>query len=245
MSYKIFLLLVVLAVASLLGYLRYQAQGSKDNYFNQTTRYNLGKNDFWRWSLGLHEVGDAKAQYLNGDVIVVEVVTARGLEANEEALRKFSSEIEKITGKKTAIINVDTFDSKYVNNSQLEELTSKYRRHKRFNQPNLFVVYASDFEGSENGPAKAFSEFGILVSDKVLKDLTSEYGQALREYMASTMLYEFGSQIGLTEKRDANCIMQSDVKKPGRAILFYGTLLPSSYCNAEIEQADQIKANFK
>ncbi|MBL8029883.1 MAG: hypothetical protein JNN11_01410 [Candidatus Doudnabacteria bacterium] len=245
MSYKIFALLIILVIGSTFGYLRYEAMGPKGSYFNQTNRYSLGKSDFWRWSLGLDNVGDARGQYFSTDSIVVEVLVARGFEANEEALRKFVLEVERITGKKTILVNVDTFDSKFVNASQLDELSSKYRRHKRYNQGSLFVIYAGDFEGSAEGPAKAFKDFGILVSDKVLKELTAEYRQALREYMAGAMLNQFGLQIGLTEHKNANCIMQSDVQKPGRAVLFNASVLPSAYCDSEIEQAGVIAGMFK
>lgn len=243
MTYKLFFFLLLLLAVGIWGYLRYQASGDSGSYFNQTTRYSLGKSEFWRGLLNLHKVGDARGDYLTTkNPIIIEVVSARGLDINDEGLRQFAAGVQQITGQKTSIINVDFFDPITVTDNDLPTLVKNFRRHKQFGQPNIFVVYANDFAGSDQGPAKAFDEFGILVSDNKLKDLTSQYSQALRQYLPGVMLYQFGLQLGLSQSDDGSCIMQPELQQPTRALLFSGKALPDSYCDAEIAQAAGIKA---
>jgi hypothetical protein len=246
MSYKSFFFVLLLILLGTFGYLCYQASQPPETYFNQTKRYSLGKSEFWRTVLNLNRPGDAKGHFLTGkDTILIEVVSAKGLDINEEGLRKFAVEVERITGHKTNIINVDLLKEPNVRNADLVDIVKSFRRHKTFGQPSIFVIYANDFEGSDNGPAKPFFEYGILLSDQKLKDLTSSYNQALRDYLTAVMLNSFGYQIGLLETKSPNCIMQDAVLKPTNAIYFYGTQLPSTYCDAEIEQAANIKASLE
>jgi hypothetical protein len=246
MSYKLFFFLVFLLIFGVWGYLRYEASGDPSTYFNQTRRYTLGKSEFWRTVLNLNRPGDAKGHFLTGSqTIIIEVVTTRGLEINEEGLIKFAAEVEKITGHKTTIVNVDTMPESSVRPMDLTGLVKEYRRHKTFGQPSILVVYANDFEGSEDSPSKPFFEYGILVSDKKLKELTASYNQSLRDYFPAIMLNSFGTQIGLSETKSPICIMQDTVLRPTRAISFYGAQLPTTYCDAEIEQAANIKASLE
>jgi hypothetical protein len=247
MTFKTFLVLLVLLAVGVVGYLRFQAQGDPGSYFNQGRRYSLGKSPLWRSLLGTHKVGDARGQYLaDGEPIVVEVLASRGLEVNEEGLRQFASEVTRITGRKTSLVNVDVFDGSMVVDSQIPKLVESFRRHKQLGQPNIFVIYAGDFEGSEvTGPAKAFNEFGILVSNAKLKDLTSQYAQATRTYLAGVMLHQFGHQLGLSESTDKKCIMQQELEKPTRALVFAGSTLPDTYCDKELEQAATIRASVQ
>ncbi len=238
--------MVFLLVFGVWGYLRYEASGDPSTYFNQTRRYTLGKSEFWRSVLNLNRPGDAKGQFLTDkDTIIIEVVTTKGLEINEEGLNKFAGEVQRITGQKTTIVNVDTIDASSVQDRNLTDIVKSFRRHKTFGQPSIFVIYTGDFEGSEDSPSKPFFEYGILVSDKKLKELTASYNQALREYLAAIMLNSFGTQIGLSETKSPICIMQDTVLRPTRAISFYGAQLPTTYCDAEIEQAANIKASLE
>lgn len=246
MSFKTFFFLVILLGVGVWGYLRYQASGDMSNSFNQTKRYSLGKSSLFRWMLNLHSVGDARGQYLaDGEPIVIEVLTSRGVEINEEGLRQFSAEVGRITGRKTTIVNVDTIEQTNVRLAELPGLTRSNRRHKSFGQPNIFVIYAGDFENSDQSPARAFNEFGILVSDKKIKDLTSQYAQATREYLAGIMLHQFGYQIGLETSNNIECIMHPELLSPTRALLFSGKILADSYCDTELDQAQTIRLGFQ
>lgn len=246
MSFKTFCFLLLLLALGIWGYFRYEASQNGNTYFNVSQRYSLGKSEFWRTVLNLNRVGDAKGQYLTDtEPTIIEVVTTKGLEINEEGLLRFAGEVQRITGRQASTINVDTISNDQVSDRDLPDLVKNFRRHKQFGQPEIFVVYASDFEGSENGPSKPFYDFGILVSDQKLKDLTSQYAQSVRDYLPAVMLNSFGKQIGLSDTKDINCIMQPGILDPKPTLAFYGTILPYTYCDAEIQQAKNIAENLK
>lgn len=246
MSYKTFLFLLLLLAIGLLGYMRYQAAGNPNSYFNQTTRFKLAKSEFWRWALGMHLVGDARAEYLaGGEPIVIEAVNSKQLDIDNEGLQKFANQVSRITGRKTTVINVDTITNLTVSDADLPSLVANFRRHKSYGQPDIFIIYAEDFQGSDTaGPSKPFDSFGIVVSDKKLKDLTSQYSQAIREYLPATLLHSFGYQLGLPDSQDSNCIMQPEVQIPTSALIFYAKQLPDAYCDSEIDQAKRIASGF-
>jgi hypothetical protein len=246
MNFKAFIALILVLVLAVWGYVRYEAAQTGDTYFNQTTRYALGKSDFWRWVLNLNRVGDAKGQFLAGDEpIVIEVLMGKGLEINEEGLNKFVSEVERATGRKTDLINVDFADLNLVKDSDLPNLITSFRRHRIYGRPDLFIIYAKDFEGSQGVASKPFNAFGILVSDQKLKDLTSYYSQAVRDYLPAVLLNSFGQQLGLSQSHGYSCIMQDLVLHPNSALIFSGPALPTKYCDSEIEQAKQIGESLK
>jgi hypothetical protein len=246
MNFKAFFALILLIVAGVFGYIRYQASQTGNTYFNQNTRFVLGKSDFWRWAFNLTRVGDAKGQFLaGGQPIVIEVLTGRGLEINEEGLNKFVSEVERVTGRKTNLVNVDFTDLEQVKDSDLPDLVASFRRHRIYGRPDLFIIYAKDFEGSQNIASKPFNAFGIIVSDQKLKDLTSYYSQAMRDYLPAVLLNSFGQQLDLGESHSYDCIMQDLVLHPNSTLAFTGSALPTKYCDAEVAEATQTGESLK
>ena len=247
MSFKIFLLCLLAILMAFWGYLRWQAGGDPNSYFNQATRYQLGKHGTFRWLLGLNLPGDSRGEYLTGsEPLIVELVQAKGLEIDEEGFRKFVSQVEKLTGRSVQVYNVDVFDNKgELAPQDLSEIVRGFRRHKQLSQPNLFIIYAQDFEHPAGHVADTYRDFGIVVSHKRLSDSVAQYRQAIREYLPAVLLHQFGLQLGLSVNNDAQCVMNQELDKPKPAFAFNGWQAPSQPCSRELDQLNGIKASLK
>lgn len=244
MSFKGFLFSLVLVLLALWAYLYFQTQGSPASRFNQTTRFSLGKREWVRKVLNLHNAGDARAEYFKGKgPIVIEVVNARSYSPGEAPIKKFSEQLEGITGQKTQIYNVDVIENGEIKISDMPGIVERFRRHKNLGQPNLFVVYAEDFNFFHS-PAAAFQEYGVLVSHKKLAELTKSNHATKDEYLTAFLMYHFGLQIGLTDSSASECVMRPEVLKPAAASSFSGSQMPTKYCREELEKAEALKARY-
>lgn len=246
MSLKTFLLLLLIAVLGTFIYLKVQSLGSETSYFNQHTRYRLGKYALMRAVLALRKDGDARAEYLlNTGPLTIEVVEAEGADIDAEALERFSQKVAEYTGRTTSVVNVDTVKAGRLTAQDLGEIVRRNRRHRPAGGSNLFVVYAQDFGSAGSEVGRTFEDFGMVLSHARLTELTSNSPAARGQYVESTLLHEFGHQIGLPHSTDPNCIMNEAVESPKGAAGFSGFYTPTAFCAAEAETLSSIKAELQ
>jgi predicted Zn-dependent protease len=242
LSFKTFILILIIVVSGLFIYLKMQSLGDEQSYFNQRTRFTLGKYGWVRTILGLQKDGDARAHYLLGDsVITVEVVDSGSVDIDERALESFQDKITQYTGRETVLYKTDTIKSGILTQADLQEIVQKNHRHRTPGSPNLFIVYADDFESNGDEVGRTYEDFGMVLSHGRLASLTSGSHSAFRQYVESTMLHEFGHQIGLGHNQDPNCVMNEVVESPKRAAGFTGIYTPTKFCQLELEQLEAIK----
>ncbi len=241
------MLVVLIAILGIFIYLKVQVAGDVNSNFNQTTRYTLGKYELVRRILGMHSYGDARNAFLNtGDGgIVIEVVQAKGSTISDEIFNQFIENIKTVTGKSVLLYNTELISSKTLSDSDLEEVVSGYRRHAISGQANLFVIYANDFNRTGTEVAKTYKEFGIILSDKRLKEVTSQYPNAFKEYVESTLLHEFGHQLGMEHNDRNGCVMNEKVESPTSQGFFFGTFTQTQFCDFELKQLNEIKASLQ
>lgn len=224
-------------------YLKVQILGDANSSFNMTTRYTLGKYSILRDVLGLHSYGDARNWYLSGnDGIVLEVVTAKGTQIDDQTINNFAADITMYTGKQVSIFNTEQIPGDALSNSGLEDVTKSYRHHVITGQANLFVIYAKDFSRKGQEIAKTVDEYGIVLSDKRLKQVTADFPAALPEYIESTLLHEFGHQLGLEHNDKSGCIMNAKAENPEAQGVFNGAYTETKFCDFELDQLNTIKA---
>lgn len=241
MSFKTFLLLVIILFSGIFIYLKMQSLGDEHSSFNQTTRYRLAKFGFFRTTLGLHKDGDSRAEYLLKDTsIIIEVVQPSGSKLSDGVLDEFAKKVSEYTGRNTRIVNTDTIASGYTNEGQLAAIVRGNRRHFDGGSSNLFVMYVDDFPGSEKNLAKTYQDFGMVISNDRLALLTREYPNSLPDYQLSTLLHEFGHQIGMDHNSINGCIMNEVVESPAGGV-FYGASTPTSFCSDEIDAITNIR----
>lgn len=245
MKIRTLILLLVIGGCTAFIFLKIQSLGPENSSFNQTTRYTLGKYPIVRYILGLHLDGDARAEYLVGNSpIVVEIVQAPNAHLTEAVIKQFTDKVTKYTGRQTSVINVDIIKPGILNDVDLSEVVKNYRRHIFPGQPNLFVIYANDFAGGESEAARTYKEFGMVISDSKLSAVTGPYKEGLDQYIISTMLHEFGHQLGLDHININGCIMDADVESPGAQSNFTGIYTPVNFCLEELDKLLQIKKSL-
>jgi predicted Zn-dependent protease len=245
MSIKPFFLLVFIALCGTFIYLKVQINGNEKSQFNQTTRYELGEYPWARKVLGLHNDGDARAWYLSGnEKMVIEVARASNVDVNEKAFETFVANVEKYTGREVVYFQEETFKPGRLSDADLEEIVRQHRRHEVSSAPNLFIIYAEDFNRDGIEVAKTFKEFAMVLSDKRLKEITQRFSEAFPEYVQSTMLHEFGHQLGLDHNTEIDCLMNEKVEKPNEDGIFSRHYTQTDFCDYEKNELEKIKQQF-
>lgn len=213
--------------------------------FNRTTRYELGKRGWLRTLLGLHKDGDAKLEYLFGQTpLVLEVVQTKTEPMPEDVLLNVKAKLEEYLERKIVIYNVDTIERGIVSDAMISKIVSQNRRHRILGQPNIFVIFAEDFYGSEVEVAKTVQEYGMIISASKLRTLTANYPPAYSQYVESTILHEIGHQLGLSHNQRPECIMNVTVESPIGALAFDQAVTPTRFCPHELDELKAIKQFF-
>ena len=242
---KIFLILIIAASGAFI-YLKIQTLTDDSSAFNQTTRYELGKRGWVRTILGLHKDGDARLEYLQGTTpLIVEVVQSKSAALPDEALSNFVAKVSEYTGRNVIVYNVDTIDNAKVTMEKIPEIVENNRRHLVLGEPNLFIIFAEDFDGEDSEVARTVEEYGMILSSSKLRELTSAFSPAFPQYVESTLLHEFGHQIGLPHNERPECIMNSSVESPLGALSFSLPTTPTRFCPFELNQLQEIKKKFQ
>ena len=247
MNFKTFLLLIIILVSGVFIYLKTQSLGPDTSTFNQTTRYDLAKYPWVRQLLSLHKDGDARGEILGKTTgsITIEVVQPPGEKLSDATINDFAKKVSDVTGKPTQVFNVDTIQNGALSDYDFSQIVDKFRRHVSPGQANIFVIYADDFTTTTLEVGRTYKEFGILISHNRLAELTKQFPSVIDQYQESTLLHEFGHQIGLDHNDQTDCIMNPDVEMPQSALSFSGPSSPTDFCQTELDQIAAIKANFQ
>src|SRR5207253_2775263 len=106
----------------------------------------------------------------------------------------------------------------------------------------LYVFFAEDYRPREEGELSATQqENGIIVSLAAHRDFLKAYPERLNDYLRSSLLHEFGHQLGLQHNSDPSCIMDSHVDLNGGPMQIASGRTPEDFCPAEVDQLNTIK----
>jgi hypothetical protein len=246
MKLKISILIILVLVFGTYGYLKLQIASSPNSNFNQTTRFRLGKDDYMRTLLNLHQPGDARAAYLVGATpIVVEVVAAQDLSPDPNIFSAFTDQLAKATGRAVTLSDNDQIQTGKLTDQDIAKAVTASRRRFIFGEPNLFIIYADDFANPADSVARTYQDFGIVLSNAKINDLTSGDSDAVSAYATSLLLQEFGKQIGLSYSIDPTCVMNQSLETPSLTFGAVGTSVPTAYCQSEIDQLQEIRLKLE
>jgi len=243
MSFKTFCLLLVIIILGIFIYLKVESLGSDQSSFNQTTRLSLGRHPTMRTLLSLHNDGDARYEYLSGSSpILIEVGEAPDVSLSDTLVNAFAAEVTKYTGRGTEIHRIEGMPGGTLTDAGVAQAIKVGAKKFEIGSPILFIAYADDFVSNTNEVGKTYQEFGIVLSDKKLKDITSDYPSALAQYQESTLLHELGHQLGLQHNNQDGCIMNPAVENPTSVSSFYTDFIPTDFCQYELDQLQMIQS---
>ncbi len=244
---KFILLLVLLIITGVFVYFKIQVMGDSNSYFNQHARYKLAKSGFWRWSLGLKNVGDARADFLgNTGPIVIEWFKPVSEDLDDSVLQDFSKAVQTYTGRSTRLVFGGGVNDSTVPLSILNSFQLKGQIQKPVNGSILIIYFTKDYLPRQSAElSTTFKENGIIISLDAHKQFLEGYIQNINQYLGSSLLHEFGHQIGLNHSSDPDCIMSLHAGISGRPLEFYGRTAPADFCAKEQAGIQQLKTEYK
>lgn len=247
MSFKAIIALIFLIALVVLIILKVKLNGDQNSKFNQTTRFSLGKNGVVRQILGLHLDGDARAEYLlNKDPLVIEYFRASSQDLDEKVVKEFADKIGEILGRQTKVVFSAGLSDGIIKVSDLASYNLKAEADGAKSGSTFAVFFMDDYSPRPDEEiSSTYKESGMLISMDAHKNFIKGYSQNLKQYYISSMLHEFGHQIGLEHNEDANCIMNIHAGIDGQPLEYYGKTEPQDYCSAEKQQIEQLKLQYQ
>lgn len=246
MKWKTFLLFIFIAGLGVFVYLKIQVMGSPNSGFNQTTRFKLGQHPVLRTILGLHNSGDARSEYFAGrGPIAIEWFKPLEEDVDKAVLQKFADAVTKYTGRPTVVNLAGGAGDSTTELANLKSFVLKAAGSKPTGSSLLMVVFAKNY--SPQPPQElstTFQESGIVLSLDAHDNFLGSYNQNLDNYLLSSLLHEFGHQIGLGHNQDPACVMNEHAGIDGRPLEFYGKTDPQDFCPTEVDQINRLKAQY-
>ncbi|MDP4001209.1 MAG: hypothetical protein Q8P83_03135 [bacterium] len=211
------LILIIIIILSL-GFvtLKSLAQGSEDNFFNQEFRSQASKSALVRKILGLHYDGDASHDYL-GDTktkIIIEIDLMEGIDVPVVALDQLKQKIQEVTKKETIYLISDR-NIPYKAALTDDDVNLLEESYRDFNASDdtafLYALIVTRFN-DETTIGSTHKEFGLVLYQDALGDVISPSDGAFGLYQSSTLLHEFGHQLGLNHNQISGCLMNEAVE---------------------------------
>jgi predicted Zn-dependent protease len=205
-------LLIIIVLSFGYVFLKIQAQGAEDDYFNQHWRAKFAEVPWLRHILALHNDGDARADYLGNryQKILMEVDVMENLEPNLSALGLLTKRIAEATGKPTTYLVSDR-NLPFQKEETAEDLDKVVKRFRTYHDAGdlatLYLLYANQMANEPELLGKTYHEDGIVIFAGALENFTRDNPKTFANYEASTALHEFGHQIGLIHNQQPGCLM--------------------------------------
>lgn len=251
----IILLLIIIGCASFIVF-RYYGNQVESNWFNDNLREKMIYYPLFRGMYSLHWDGDAKYDYLldhKFQKLIVEIDATKDcqlalgdladLQAKIEILVKKPQGVEVIMGEL-----IDDDDVVLLESNELymamENLSPRLRDYKTDGQVAALHVLCVDKNRNRlDSIGLTYRESTILLFYDRIEEVTASNPDTLPVYLTTTILHEFGHQLGLDHLDDESCIMAAKVESPGNAA---GAIenIPQQFCQASLDTLESYKANF-
>ena len=240
------LLAVIIVTFGFIG-LKLAANGTEGNYFNRNLRGSFAQHPFFREVLGLHYDGDAAADYLgqNFKTVVISVKVEAGVKTDEAVLRRFADKVAEISGKPASFqIDAGLISQKEAVEKTPAELADRYQKSRSKGQAAILnVLYLNTASEDPKLLGSTLAEDGIILYKGALADFTARNPATLPAYEYSTLLHEFGHQLGLSHNSFDNCLMSEHAEHMGTFIELPGDVI-TDFCPEEYSQLHAKKTLF-
>lgn len=241
-----FLLLVIVGSFGF-GLIRFQANESQQkNWFNQHWRPSFAQSSILRTMFGLHWDGDGRAMFLGAHppmlTLVFHAEPGRLLSDNvkNQLVQNLTKVVQKSNGVQvidgsTVLTRLDSYSRE-----QVRALASQSKfRQGIDNSATLHVFLLSRFTDAPSNIGMTVREDGVVVFMDAIADLTQSNQASADAYVLSTILHEFGHQLGLDHVGSSNCVMASEVENPQG---YFST--PTQYCSEELQLIEVQREKF-
>jgi hypothetical protein len=241
---KSFLALLFLLLFGTFIFLKVQINEDPNSKFNQTTRFNLGKNGVERSILGLHNAGDARIEYLqNKGPLAIEWFKSTSQDLDTKPINDFAALVGQYTDRQTEVIYGGALSDGTVPVPVLGSFNLK--ADTQSTASTFAVFFTQDYSPRQiNELSTTYKESGMIISISANQNFLQNYSQDINQYYLSDMLYQFGHQIGLEDNNDPDCIMNSHAGIDGQPFEVYGKTGPLDYCQAEKDQINKLKLQY-
>ncbi len=243
---KFLFLLVLIGFIGVVIFIQAALLGDPKSNFNQTTRFTLAKYSIFRTIFRLHNAGDARGQYfLRSGPIAISWLKPYSQNVDRPMLETFAAEITKQTGRK---VNISFGGNLKEGNYEIADLKSE-KLEALIQKPegsSLVVFFVQDYTPREADElSTTYGESGILISlDSHQKHMQS-YGGTIESYLLSSLLHEFGHQLGLEHNENSNCIMNARAGTGYSYLSSFGKSAPETFCPFEEKQIREIKLKLE
>lgn len=204
-------LVAVIVIALLFSIVKAASLGSEANWFNSRYRPAVSVYPLLRQIWGLHNDGDASADYLSArrSEIVVELDRAAGLSLSSGSAELVASEIERVTGKPVRIIAStelpDRAESYMVDEAR--EIKFRWQRYRTdADSAVLYVLLLTRDTEEDRLVGRTLDEDGMALYLDAMDRIDYADRTAVE---VSTILHEFGHQLGLPHNDSPDCLMNA------------------------------------
>jgi hypothetical protein len=244
-----FVLLLLIAGSFSFAFLRFQANSTNDqNAFNAHWRASFSRSAFFRTILNLHRDGDGRSMYLAPTppalAVVLHALPGKALDSTtKDKLQQVIAGVVKKSGGVTVregagvAWSADAFTRdmiREVANQAAYQISAE-------NTATLNIFLLNRFSDAPSNIGMTVREDGIVVFMDAISDLVGSNTVFSNSYIFSTVLHEFGHQVGLSHVESLNCIMQSTVESP---ILGFSST-PTQYCPQELRLIEAQRATYQ
>lgn len=231
------LLVVILATGVFLIF-RIGSLGEEDNWFNRNFREKLISYPLFRQIFELHNDGDGRFDYLSPQrgKLVVEVDSIDGLSLAAEEKDSIRKKLSQITGKTVEIVESSRIPSSggLYSDEELLKLASTYQiYHPSREQAVFYLLLAERSREDETLVGETIGENGAVLYLQAIKDIRPRHR---RQAIISTVLHEFGHQLGLPHNDQQDCIMNPVFEVGG-----WFEEITTEFCDLELRQIENIR----
>lgn len=214
----VIILSLIIIISFSFIFLKTQADGPENNFFNRELRVKFANFLLLRQILYLHNDGDGKTDYLGKhyDKIFIEVDTMKSESINIDVLNQLAQKIQAVTSKPVSYFVSDTAIpyKNSLNASEIDTLVNRYRNYKSAGDTaTLYLLYLSQQENEPKTLGLTYQEYGLILFENALIEFTKNNPLTLPNYELSTALHEFGHQLGLPHNSEPGCLMNEHAEK--------------------------------
>jgi hypothetical protein len=229
-------LVIIIAVSNVYSAGLLAAKGS---YRSRLAQFSLLRTIFY-----LHDDGDARADYL-GDryqQILLEINAMDGGEIRNEAISDLAGRMTAVTGKQVAIYYSTPIPrQETLTSADITRLEREYRRAiVPVGSAYVHVLVLPQKTDESEVLGMTVREDGLVLFADTVERFAADSPATVPAYEASTLLHEFGHQIGLDHNDEPDCLMNARAEQGGQP-RYAAQDVVTDFCPFEKQQITRLR----